>query len=115
MSRTYRKFPVIKDNKRHSKKWSRQQANRKIRRTNFDDISNGMHYKKFYEQWDICDHWSYCTMNEWMGYWANWYNHNDLYKFSEQSIYYKIYRSPNWYGVTIHDAITKWKKQYYWK
>ena len=110
MSRTYRKFAVVKDNKRHSKKYARQEANRRIRRTSLDEVSNGCHYKKFYEQWDICDHKSYCTLNEWLDRWSEWYHSDDLYKNHPR------YLAPtNWYGVTIQDAIRNWKKMYFWK
>jgi hypothetical protein len=110
MSRTYRYTPVVKDNKRHSKKWARQQANRKIRRTDLDDVSCGCHYKKFYGQWDICDYKHRMTINDWLERWSLWYHHDGLYYIFGMSI-----KSNNWYGTTLQNAINKWRKSYYWK
>jgi hypothetical protein len=108
MSRSYRHTPVVKDNKRHSKKWARKQANRVVRHAK--GISNGSNYKKLYQQWDICDYAHRCTINDWYERWAKWCYSDDLYKNHPR------YCAPkNHYGTSIQDAKRKWAKQYFWK
>ena len=52
MSRSRKKFPMVKDNGR-SKTWQKRQANKKVRNT--EDIEDGKAYKKEYNSWNICD------------------------------------------------------------
>ena len=52
MSKSYKKFHVVKDHNKGQK----QLANRKIRRTNKLDPLKGGDYKKMYPTWDICDY-----------------------------------------------------------
>ncbi len=74
MSRSYRKFHVVKDHNKGQKKV----ANRKVRRTNkLKPIKRG-NYKKMYPQWDICDYYWCWTKEEAI---AEWYE--------EESEHYK--------------------------
>ena len=53
MSRSYKKYPMVKDHPRGMKKI----ANRKFRRNNNEDyLLQGGLYKKYFEQWDISDY-----------------------------------------------------------
>lgn len=55
MSRSYRK-PWVTDGYKGSKtkQYCKNQANRLIRRTK--DVPNGNRYRRYYEQWNICDY-----------------------------------------------------------
>ena len=65
MSRSYKKFPQIRVYYGKSGKWSRNQANRKIRRLPIDhDIPNGRSFRKLYERWDIWDY-GFTQFKEW--------------------------------------------------
>jgi hypothetical protein len=108
MSRSFRKNPIVCDNKRHSKKEQRTLANRIIRRTDLDEVSSGGHYKKFYPQWDICDYRHHCTINDWL---ENWGKH--CTELEHGSGWEEWFFSR--YGRTLQAAIANWKKQYYWK
>lgn len=58
MSRSYKKTPVVKDNRR-SKKWKKALANRTVRRKLNDPeygMADGRAYKKEYESWNIADY-----------------------------------------------------------
>jgi len=61
MSRSYKKTPIAKDNKR-GRKYFKRLANKKVRKTK--NISNGKEYKKVFNTWDIYDYVSYCTLEE---------------------------------------------------
>lgn len=50
MSRSYKKHWVLKDKMRLAKRL----AAKAVRRRQFE-VQDGGDYKKFYEQWDICD------------------------------------------------------------
>lgn len=110
MSRSYRKNPVIQDNKRHSKKWARGQANRRVRHYKLF-LPDGATFKKLYQQWDICDYRHRMTVNDWLERWSEWYHTDGLIMLGG----IPWYRSQNWYGTTIQNAMSKWRKQYYWK
>jgi len=61
MSRSRKHTPIVKDNSRCSKK-AKRAANRKVRRSNIDDLpQKGCGYKKYYCQYDIHDFISYWT------------------------------------------------------
>lgn len=107
MSRSYKHNPTTKDNGR-SKKKDRTFANRKLRRTSFDEVANGGHYKKFTCQYDICDNRDTCTLNEWLEYWGK--HCDDVNTGSGWETWYY-----NRYGNTIQDAILRWKKYYFFK
>ena len=57
MSRSYKKYPIFKDNDGAGKKKSYKQLfNRKLRRNKSAlDVASGNAYKKQNESWDICD------------------------------------------------------------
>ena len=52
MSRSRKKFPMVKDNGR-SKSWQKRLANKKVRKA--DDVEDGKAYRKEYNSWNICD------------------------------------------------------------
>lgn len=114
MSRSYRHYPCVKDSGR-SKKQDRTTANRKIRRKGLDEVSNGGHYKKFTCQYDICDHRSEQTLNEYLECWADWYHNNDMCDGINVRYGFSWEDRENWYGRTIQDAILRWKKFYFFK
>ena len=59
MSRSFKKSLVAKDK---NNKYNKRCANKRVRR--YDDIiSNGKHYKKIYESYDICDY-AFMALNE---------------------------------------------------
>ena len=60
MSRSYKKYPCIKDCSKHGKRF----ANKRVRRTK--DIPDGKAYRKVYNPWDISD-WSFSKT--WNEYW----------------------------------------------
>lgn len=60
MSRSYKKTPVSKDG--GCKKWVKRQAAKAVRRYD-GKIAKGGSYKKLFEQWNICDYWSYEEWN----------------------------------------------------
>lgn len=57
MSRSYKKTPIVKDNK-GGRKAAKKEANRKVRQSK--DVPNGKQYRKFYNPWDIYDYVMYC-------------------------------------------------------
>ena len=54
MSRSYHHHPCWVD--RAWKKWGKIFAKRLIRKLGLDELANGAHYKRFFEQYDICDY-----------------------------------------------------------
>lgn len=89
MSRSYKKFPWVKD--RDSSKWGKKYCNKQVRKTK--DIPNGGAYKKIAERWDyIYDHGCYETWEDYKQYCENpcWY-----WQEPEEANYfewYKIYK-----------------------
>lgn len=53
MSRTYKKYPVWRNNDRGGSKFGKRVANKKVRKTK--DLFNGGSYKKLSESYDIID------------------------------------------------------------
>lgn len=51
MSRSYKKYPIVKD---PANKGMKRFANKKVRHTK--DIPNGKAYKKVFESWEISDY-----------------------------------------------------------
>lgn len=51
MSRSYKKYPIVKD---PPNKGMKKYANKKVRHTK--DIPNGKAYKKVFESWEISDY-----------------------------------------------------------
>lgn len=65
VSRSHKKVPIIKDNKR-GRKIAKRLANKKVR--NSLNVVNGMNYRKIFETYEIYDFISYCTLDEFMKY-----------------------------------------------
>lgn len=63
MSRSYKKHPIVKDNK-NGRKFEKRQANKKVRRTT--DIPDGRTYRKVYWRDKIYDFVSHCTLEEYL-------------------------------------------------
>ncbi len=58
MSKSYYKYPAIKDYGRGYSNWSKRQASKAVRRRK--DIDNGRAYKKVYDSYNINDYkWAY--------------------------------------------------------
>jgi len=68
MSRSYKRFPGVKD---HSKS-SKICANRKVRHA--EEVGDGGNYKHYFEQWDICD------------YNCRWYSRPEVIDWYEKSV-----------------------------
>ena len=54
MSRSYKHTPIVTDSSKHGAKWSKRQANHKVRHT--FDVPNGKAYRKVYNPWNIRDY-----------------------------------------------------------
>ncbi len=61
MSRSYKKFPAIKDNS--NSKDGKRIANKRIRK--YENIPSGKSYKKYYPSWNISD---FCFICNWREY-----------------------------------------------
>lgn len=95
MSRSYKKFPVAKDNGKYSKE-CKQIANRKFRRNlHLDEKASGNIYKKYTETWDIHD---------FVSYWP-WGNAKATYEHPAEG---KRFRKEY---PTLEDFRTFWKKE----
>lgn len=103
MSRSYRKNPII-HYAPESGAWGKRQANKKVRRTR--DIPDGKVYKKCYCSWNIHDCRSRYTINEYFERWSRFIDFCEANGMDWKN-------SP--YGGTLHEAIKKWKKDYFWK
>lgn len=103
MSRSYKKEPVIKYAPRDGK-WGRNQANRRVRRSN-QDLSDGCEYKRLYDAWNIHDCRSRLTLKD------------QLRRWEKLEVWYPGVSnvSHNWCGKTREDAILNWKKEYVFK
>lgn len=101
MSRSYKKNPVCKDANR-GKKWSKNQANRRVRRSDDFDLTHKSSYKKIFPQWDICDHYSRETWEECLAWIKRW---EILCTFKPW------YRKPD----DIEVEYKRWKKYYFRK
>lgn len=53
MARSYRKPFVTQGYGSQGRKWSKNQANRRVRRS--QDVPSGKAYRKFYDSWNIVD------------------------------------------------------------
>lgn len=60
MSRSYKKHPCCGSNTSGTKRF----ANQKVRNT--DNIPNGKAYRKIYPSWNICEHRSISTLEEYI-------------------------------------------------
>lgn len=101
MSRSYKKFPTVKDHRKGQK----QLANKKLRRNkNKYILMQRGKYKKYYEQWDICD---------WNWYWSKQDAINSWYE--EESSHYKgvAWRHSNY--KTLENWLNYWAKISYRK
>ncbi|QUH21925.1 hypothetical protein [Alkaliphilus sp. B6464] len=78
MSRSFKRTPVMKTGAQGSRKFSKRESNKKVRRYN-NVITNGKAYRKLYNSWNIYDYifyvpWSnhenylYRSKNEWEKY-----------------------------------------------
>lgn len=77
MSRSYKKVPIVKDNPKSSK-WYKNQANRKVRRGNFDFPKKSKSYRKCYESWDIHDYIIHFSKKEAIDFYVSFkYPHRD--------------------------------------
>ncbi len=95
MSRSYKKFPVIKDRARTSKDREKPKtyANRAVRRSN--GIPGGKAgFKKLYCSWIICDYRFYECRNK-----------------TEFKVLWKK-GILHWHGDTYAEALNDWKKYY---
>ena len=108
MSRSYRKFPLFRDNLwGKSLKKGKQYSNRKIRRQlNRDiylDVGNGKHYKSYgLDSWDLWEYKSYQTKEDAIDEWEK----------EQQEIENGIKTWKSKYNQTKEDAIRDWYISY---
>ena len=89
MSRSYRKFPCVKD--RNSCKWGKRQCNKRFRRTkSLEDIPNGSFYKKTVCKWDYL--WDYKSYETWKSY-KEWCEQPRWWKDFKEANYWDWYKS----------------------
>lgn len=102
MSRSYKRFPTVKDHNRGQKRL----ANKKLRRNKnkYTLMQNG-EYKKHYEQWNICD---------WNWYWSkqeaidSWYEEESPHYKKEIAWRHKYYKTlENWLNYWARLAYRK--------
>lgn len=99
MSRSYKKFPMIKCG--GCEKWGKVFANRRVRRYK-GEISNGSEYKKIYESWDIHDY-QYTQFREWaIQEWEQ----------DQAEIANGVNTWKSKYNTTLEEALNDWKKFY---
>ncbi len=94
MSRSYKKNPIVKEDRSHRD--GKKEANNSIRSKLKQgvEIGNGSSYKKHFESWDICDCSDRCSKEQAIAYYnANKYNLQDEYK-------------------TLDEWLKAWKKWY---
>ena len=72
MSRSYRR-PFCSDGYKGSKRkqFEKREANKRIR--NAVDVPNGNTYRKFFENWDICDYHYYVSPRDLEKHWPEWW------------------------------------------
>ena len=64
MARSYKKNFILKVGGPSRRKFSKRQANKKVRKYK-GYISDGNAYKKIYNSWEIYDYISLCSFSEW--------------------------------------------------
>ena len=107
MSRSYKKFPLFRDNLwGKSLKKGKQYNNRKIRRKIKDvtlDIGNGTDYRRYgLDSWDLWEYKSYQTKDDAINRWEE----------EQSGILYGIYYWKFKYQQTKEEAIIDWYKFY---
>lgn len=71
MSRSYKKIPIVKDNRKHSKEY-KQIANRKLRKKlTEEETLKGNMYRKYTESWEIHDYSLYWPWQDAKKTWEN--------------------------------------------
>ncbi|MDN9011581.1 hypothetical protein [Brevibacillus laterosporus] len=68
MSRSYKKFPIVKDKTGPGKKFAKRLASKAVRRYK-DGIRNGSMYRRIFCSWNINDLRFYKTLSEAIHYW----------------------------------------------
>ena len=101
MSKSRRKFPIVKSEK--SCKTGKRFANRKVRHHK-DIILKGNYYKKLYCSWNICDYIFYVSeddiKNSWNAKQKALKHGVDSWTFGVES------------HISLEEALTNWKKRY---
>ncbi|AKF95845.1 hypothetical protein ABE137_00550 [Brevibacillus laterosporus] len=95
MSRSYKKFPVVKDKTGPGKKFAKRLASKAVRRYK-DGIHNGSMYRKIFCSWNINDLWLHKTLREAIHYW-------------------EISDAPTVIAQSKQQVFNEWAKHYYRK
>lgn len=90
MSRSYKKTPVCKDNKKSSK-GNKQVANKKVRNSKI--VSSGKSYKKIYNSCDIHDYISRYSYEEFI---IDFYKNLSYYEIGRNN-YYPSFTENDWF------------------
>ena len=107
MSRSYKKFPLFRDNLwGKSLKEGKRYNNRKIRRKLKDpniDVGNGSDYKRFgLDSWDLWEYKSYETKQDAIDKWEQ----------DQIEIANGVSSWKSRYNITLEEAIKYWKLSY---
>lgn len=102
MSRSYKKFPMVKCER--SCKYGKKRANKKIRnlRKSGVEIPSGRSYKKLFESCEICDY-SFTEFEHWAE--EQWYK-------EEADIINGVRPRLRRYHTSLEEHMADWKKYY---
>ena len=102
MSRSYKKYPLVKCER--SCKFGKRQANKKIRSLPVsEDIPKGTGYKKYYQSYDICDY-QFVEFKEWVI--EKWYSR-------QKDNLYGVRNYTHWTDEnTLEEELSLWKRSY---
>lgn len=100
MSRSYKKYPFVKD--RDSAKWGKRYCNKKVRRTK--DVPNGKAYRKLTEPWDFIYDFSHSEFKEEV---------IQKWESAQKDKINGVRNYVNWYqDETLEEALLDWYKSY---
>ena len=88
MSRSYKKHCWCTDGSPRSTKESKKFANKAVRHTDLEELSNGSNYKKHFCSYDIHDYKNRCTREEWE---ADWYDIESMGNYYRNRYSYEEY------------------------
>lgn len=83
MSRSYKKFPFVKD--RGSSKWGKRHCNKVVRKS--EEVPNGKAYKKLVEPWDYIYDYSFSQT------WKEYQEWHKKWNCSDEPDYYEWYKT----------------------
>ena len=101
MSKTYYKYPSVKDYSRNHTKWAKRQASKAVRRD--WNINDGGDYKRTYCSWDIIDY--KCTYYYDFEVIDSWYSEKgQMHKIPKKNLQKHFRRESIRYMMDSHDS-----------